>query len=119
VIALGILVACSSSTPPPGPERSPSPTIPSCLTDADCSGGEECRDGVCVRPGNEYAEDRAPPCPAGCPVGHLCMNGHCVDSGEENDAGVPPPCGGCLPGRVCDEGTGLCIEVGAHHEHAP
>src|SRR5690348_16977639 len=91
-----IAAACAERTPPPGPERSPSPTIPSCLTDADCSGGEECRDGVCVRHGtDESVEAPSVLCPGGCPPPQICADGVCVgrligDGGPEE-----LPCGGC------------------------
>ena len=83
-----VAAACSSSTPPPGPERSPSPTLPSCLTDADCSGGEQCRDGVCMRPGIERTGDDVR-CPQGCGPLQFCKHGVCVGR-ILADAGVPP-----------------------------
>jgi hypothetical protein len=67
---------CTTSTPPPGPERSPSPTLPSCVIEADCGGGEECRDGVCRRPGTPV--DAGAPCSRECGAEELCVEGICV-----------------------------------------
>ena len=109
-LALAAAVACSERTPPPEPRRSPSPTLPSCLTDADCSAGEECRDGVCTRPGLDDVGEGTPrgACPEGCPPGEICADGICVgqmtgDAGADADS-----CGGCPEGWICEDVSGLC-----------
>lgn len=115
-LAVASAVACSESTPPPEPRRSPSPRIPSCVTDADCSAGEECRDGVCTRPGLDEDDTEHTPriaCPEGCAPGEICADGVCVGR-IEGDAGADGDdvCGGCPERWTCDDGTGVCKPPG-------
>ena len=105
IAVLAAAAACTSSTPPPEPQRSPSPRVPSCVTDADCSAGEECRDGLCQRPGIEATLEPVG-CPEGCPDGEVCADDVCV--GKIVDAGRDEPCGGCPEGWGCEDDTGLC-----------
>ena len=113
-LAVAAVVACSESTPPPEPRRSPSPRIPSCVTDADCSAGEECRDGVCWRPGlDEVDGTPRAACPEGCPPNEVCADGICVgqitgDGGTLDD----DACGGCPEGWTCDAIRGECRAPG-------
>jgi hypothetical protein len=114
-LAVAAAVACSESTPPPEPRRSPSPRIPSCVTDADCSAGEECRDGVCARPGLDEVTEGTPrgACPEGCAPGEVCADGICVGQ-ITGDAGgaTDDSCGGCPEGWTCEVITGLCQPPG-------
>ena len=111
-LALATVLACSESTPPPEPGRSPSPRIPSCVTDADCSAGEECRDGVCSRPGIDEVPEGTPraSCPEGCAPGEVCADGICVGQVTGDGGAVEEPCGGCPEGWTCAEG--LCHPPG-------
>ncbi len=102
--AIFVVGACASSTPPPSPERSPSPTIPSCITDADCVGGEECAEGVCIRPG---LDGSAEACVRGCPPGTMCVDGDCVELAKP-DGGSTDACGGCPETTTCNPETHRC-----------
>jgi hypothetical protein len=108
-LGLALAAACASSTPPPEPQRSPSPTMPSCLTDADCKAGEECRKGECVRHGVDH-----PPvqdCPQGCPGNQICVDGVCVEATnvDAGDGGILLfACEQCPEGEDCDYTTGSC-----------
>ncbi|HVH45336.1 MAG TPA: hypothetical protein VM925_23445 [Labilithrix sp.] len=105
LLALGL--ACTSSTPPPEPQRSPAPTLPSCVTDADCSAGEECREGECLRHGVDEGESGG--CPQGCGPGQICADGVCVGRIDADDGGTAElPCGGCPEGQTCEVDSGLC-----------
>jgi hypothetical protein len=111
-VAMAAIAACSTNTPPPSPERSPSPTLPSCITDADCTGGEECRDGVCARPGLDGRPQR---CARGCPSGAICVDGACVASAA-GDGGLRDSCGGCPDATECNVDTKRCELLGAATE---
>lgn len=79
-------------------------TPPGCVVDADCSSGEVCASGQCVRP-------RPPACTSHtqCPAGQLCNAGVCV-SPQPQDAGPAPA---CVTDRDCGAGqqclSGQCV----------
>lgn len=81
-----------------------SSTPPGCVVDADCSSGEVCASGQCVRP-------TPPACTSHtqCPAGQLCNAGVCV-SPQPQDAGPAPV---CVTDRDCGAGqqclSGQCV----------
>lgn len=81
-----------------------SSTPPGCVVDADCSSGEVCASGQCVRP-------TPPACTSHtqCPAGQLCNAGVCV-SPQPQDAGPAPV---CVTDRDCGAGqqclAGQCV----------
>ena len=73
-------------------------TAPRCVSTADCSSGEVCSNGTCVR---------APPpqctSSAQCAAGHVCQAGVCVPA-------TPPACvsnADCATGQIC--ASGQCV----------
>lgn len=103
---LGVFVigACAANTPPPSPERSPSPALPSCITEADCTGGEECIEGICVRPGSEERHER---CAERCPPETMCVHGECIEVGQ-SDGAPSDACGSCPVTTTCNPETRRC-----------
>lgn len=79
-------------------------TPPGCVVDADCSTGEVCASGQCVRP-------TPPACTSHtqCPAGQLCSGGVCVQP-QPQDAGPAPV---CVTDRDCGAGqqcvSGQCV----------
>jgi Cys-rich repeat protein len=84
----------------------PYSAMPGCAVDADCSPGEVCRGGQCVRA-------TPPGCSASsqCAAGQSCQSGACVQS-QPQDAGPGPS---CLTDRDCgvNQGcnSGQCVAV--------
>ncbi|MCA9562184.1 MAG: hypothetical protein KC561_01785, partial [Myxococcales bacterium] len=94
----------------------PTFTVPSCGTNADCQGGELCRDGGCFPAcglGQTCAEPLAHCHPeqdvcvqclgnADCGTGQQCSSGLCVASCERSSE--------CSDGRVCDVEAARCVD---------
>jgi hypothetical protein len=73
---------------------------PECVNDADCGGGQECRDNQCVSPGCTIET---------CPQGQWCNPtagpagvGECQDGCDQNSD--------CDAGKQCDYDTHVCVE---------
>ena len=79
------------------------------MTDADCTAGEECRDGVCERHGIEAGVEPVG-CPEGCAPEQVCAGGICVGRIIDADADAEPgdTCGQCPAGWECPAGTSVC-----------
>jgi formylglycine-generating enzyme required for sulfatase activity len=92
--------------------------VPECAGNADCAGGEICREGVCREACRDDSECDSSSTATVCDL----TAGFCVGCGEDTDCSAGEQCvaaecvfscsadDACADGQICDVGTGECTE---------
>src|SRR5689334_6589053 len=103
LLAVAVVAACDSS--PLG--------TTTCTSNEDCSGGEICDEGSCLR---LCAGD------PDCDTGSACLDGVCVPGATRPDCGACRGDADCLDGSICallGDGRRVCVPLCAPDDTCP